>query len=183
MTSAVICYLSIGSNLQDPHQQVRMALQKLSQLPSTTLLRCSPWYVSKAMGLDKKINHDQPDYINAVAAIETRLEPHDLLHALQQIELAQGRTREIRWGARTLDLDILLYGDMHIHSADLEIPHPRILERNFVLTPLADLYPALPLSLLGPTNPDAEKNETIASLLDKLPREGLRLLDEHFSHE
>jgi len=183
MGSAVTCYLGIGSNLHHPRQQVRQALQQLSQLPSTTLLRCSPWYASKAMGLDKQINVEQPDYINAVAEISTHLQPHALLRALQQIELAQGRTREVRWGARTLDLDILLYGDRRIHSPDLDIPHPRILERNFVLAPLADLCPSLPLSLLVSDNPAAKKNETIASLLDKLPREGLRVLDEHVSDE
>lgn len=165
----VVCYLGVGSNLKNPRQQINTALQKLAALPSTRVLRHSPWYWSKAMGLDKQPNHDQPDYINGVIEIETALEPHDLLRALQVIEQEQGRTREIRWGARTLDIDILLYGDQKIHSADLDIPHPRIRERNFVLVPLADLDPSMPLGA---------NNETIASLLAHLSRDGLRLLDE-----
>jgi 2-amino-4-hydroxy-6-hydroxymethyldihydropteridine diphosphokinase len=183
MTTPVLCYLGLGSNLQNPRIQIKNALQKLSALPSTKVLRHSPWYSSKAMGLDKRPNNNQPDYINGVIEIKTGLEPHELLQALQQIERAQGRTREIRWGARTLDIDILLYGRQRIHSDDLDIPHPRMMERNFVLVPLADLDPSIPLSLLGADNPRTGKNETIASLLDKLPRNDLRLLDEQSLHD
>lgn len=178
MTAAVLCYLGIGSNLHHPRVQIKNALQKIAALPSTTLLRCSRWYTSKPMGLDRQINTEQPDYINGVIAIQTTLAARDLLQALQNIERAQGRTREVRWAARSLDLDILLYGDQRIHSTDLDIPHPRILERNFVLAPLADLDPTLTLSQLAGDSPNAEKNETIAAALARLPRAGLQLLDD-----
>jgi len=182
-----ICYLGIGSNLENPFQQVTRALQKISAISSTTILRQSPWYANQAIGLNRQPDTGQPDYINGVIEIESSLEPHQLLRALQQIEQAQGRTREVRWGARTLDIDILLYGDQRIHSDHLDIPHPRILERNFVFIPLADLNPNLPLALLRPHatthNPNAAKNETIASMLGSPGREGLRLVDEHSIHK
>jgi 2-amino-4-hydroxy-6-hydroxymethyldihydropteridine diphosphokinase len=176
--STFVCYLGLGSNLDNPREQMVRALQNLAAHPAITLRKQSPWYVSKAIGLDKQQDHKQPDYINGVIEIETSLEPHVLLLALQKIEAAQGRTREVRWAARTLDIDILLYGDQQIHSADLDIPHPRIMERNFVLLPLIDINPALPLSLLDPGKPTTGKNETIASLSGSLTREGLRRVDE-----
>lgn len=178
MNKPVLAYIGIGSNLHNPSAQIKSALQKIAALPSTTLLRCSPWYASKAMGLDRQINKAQPDYINGAVAIETTLTPHDLLQALQGIERAQGRTREVRWAARTLDLDILLYGDQNIHSPELEIPHPRILERNFVLAPLADLDPTLTVKQLTGDSPGSEKNETITDALARLPNTGLQLLSE-----
>ena len=162
----IICYLGMGSNLENPHEQIARALQTITRHPSITLLRQSPWYASKAIGLDRQHDNTQPDYINGVIEIETTLSPTDLLRTVQQIETAQGRTREARWGARTLDIDILLYGDQRIQTAELEIPHPRMLERPFVLVPLSDL------------NPKAIKNETITTLLATLPRDGLRLIHE-----
>jgi 2-amino-4-hydroxy-6-hydroxymethyldihydropteridine diphosphokinase len=179
----VICYLGIGSNLEQPREQIARALQTLAAHPDITPLKQSPWYTSKAIGPGNRQDNTQPDYVNGVIEIETSLAPQNLLLALQQIESAQGRTRKVRWGARTLDLDILLYGDQKIHCHNLTIPHPRIRERNFVLVPLADLNPYLPLSMLYPDNPNVAKNETITSLLATLSREGLRLLDEHSTHE
>lgn len=173
-----VCYLGIGSNLENPRQQIARALQKLSATPSIKVLRHSPWYSSKAVGLDKKINSEQPDYINGVIEIETALDPQALLEAIQHIELAQGRTREVRWGARTLDIDILLYGKQQIHTDHLDIPHPRIMERNFVLIPLADIDPTIPVAMLTTGNPSTEKNETIASLISRVSREGLQLVNE-----
>lgn len=184
--SPVVCYLGIGSNLEHPREQVTRALQAIAAHPAITVLRQSPWYGSKAMGLDKQVDHTQPDYLNGVIEIETTLDPQQLLLALQEIETAQGRTRDRRWAARTLDIDILLYGKQQIHTATLDIPHPRILERNFVLVPLADLNPQLPLSVLGqpPTHsPNAAKNETISSLLPTLSRDGLWLASESWINE
>ncbi|MBB3059608.1 2-amino-4-hydroxy-6-hydroxymethyldihydropteridine diphosphokinase [Microbulbifer rhizosphaerae] len=134
------CFIGLGSNLTDPQQQLRSALDAIAALPQTTLLRCSSFYLSAPVGPG-----NQPDYINAVAELETRLEPLELLDGLQAIESAQGRERGIRWGARTLDLDILLFGQQHIDEPRLQVPHPRMVERNFVLLPLAELEPELQL--------------------------------------
>lgn len=130
----VKCYIAIGSNLADPIAQAESAIAALEQLPETNLLRVSSLYGSKPMG-----PQDQPDYINAVACIETTLSPLSLLDALQQIENTQGRKRLQRWGARTLDLDILLYGNEIIDSPRLTIPHYGMKAREFVLYPLAEI--------------------------------------------
>ena len=132
-------YIGIGSNLQEPIQQVQQAIAALSQLPSTQLLSRSRLYRSSPMG-----SQDQPDYINAVAEIETTLTPLELLQALNEIERTQGRVRDgSRWGPRTIDLDILLFGDECINLPQLTIPHPGLHERNFVLYPLQEIAPAL----------------------------------------
>lgn len=154
-----LCYLAIGSNLHHPLQQVTTALESLAKIPDLRLLRRSPWYLSKAVGPG-----DQADYLNGVIELETTFAPKALLHCLQNIETQQGRQRSIRWGARTLDLDILLYGDLCINTPELQIPHPRMAERNFVLAPLATLNPQLPLPVTGAT-----KSATIAALLAGLP--------------
>lgn len=165
-----LCYIGIGSNLNHPLQQVAVALQALAKTPGVKLLRRSPWYVSKAVGPG-----EQPDYINGVIELETTLEPLALLRRLQQIETEQGRERSVRWGARTLDLDILLYGDQCIDTPELQIPHPRMGERHFVLAPLARLNPQRQLPV-----PGATKSATIAALLARLPPDTLRLRDgEH----
>ncbi len=137
MTTA---WIGIGSNLGQPAHQVHRAVAALAALPHTRLIACSPWYGSHAVGPGP-----QPDYINGVACLETALSPPDLLAALQAIETAQGRVRQQRWGPRTLDLDILLYGDLTLHRPDLTVPHPRLLERPFVLQPLLALAPDLVL--------------------------------------
>ncbi len=134
----VKCYIAIGSNLADPMAQAESAITALQQLPESQLLSVSSLYGSKPMG-----PQDQPDYINAVASIETTLGPLPLLDALQQIENSQGRERLQRWGARTLDLDILLYGNEIIDSPRLTIPHYGMKEREFVLYPLAEIAPEL----------------------------------------
>ena len=131
-------YIGLGSNLDNPLEQINSALQALKQLPDCNNLRCSEMYGSKAVGPG-----DQPDYVNAAVAIDTQLDPFELLHQLQAIENSHGRQRSIRWGARTLDLDLLLYEQQQINSEELELPHPEILNRNFVLYPLNDLNPDL----------------------------------------
>lgn len=129
--------IGLGSNLDNPVEQVKQALKNLSQLPVSQLLDQSPLYKSKAMVL--KGAGEQPDYINAVALLETQLSASTLLQRLHDIEHQQGRVRETRWGARTLDLDILVYGDEQIDQPDLQVPHVGITERNFVLVPLQDM--------------------------------------------
>jgi 2-amino-4-hydroxy-6-hydroxymethyldihydropteridine diphosphokinase len=127
-------YVGLGSNLQQPLLQLRRALIAIAQLPSSQLVRVSSVYHSAAVGPG-----EQPDYLNAVLQLDTTLQPGELLAALQAIEQAQGRVRTIHWGARTLDLDILLYGDRQIATASLTIPHPELQRRNFVLYPLAEI--------------------------------------------
>ncbi len=151
---AVTAYIGIGSNLADPVSQVQQAVLALKKLPQTGAIACSPLYRSQPWGVP-----GQPDYINAVAALETTLPALELLTQLQAIETAQGRVRTVRWGPRTLDLDILLYGGLQLDGPRLIIPHPRLRERAFVLYPLHDLAPALRL-------PDGT---TLATLLAQCP--------------
>lgn len=134
------CFIGLGSNLGEPRQQLAKALSALSTLASGGALRVSPLYRSLAIGPGK-----QPDYLNAVAELECALPALTLLRELQAIETAQGRERLERWGARTLDLDLLLYGDDHIDTPELTVPHPRLRERQFVVQPLLDLAPQLTL--------------------------------------
>lgn len=134
-------YVGIGSNLDDPESQVRKAFAALQRLPDSGFARCSPLYLTGPLGPS-----DQPDYVNAVAAVLTRLDPHALLRKLRDIETAQGRRRDTRhWGPRVLDLDLLVMGTLVIDEPGLTIPHPGIVERNFVLLPLADIAPHLPV--------------------------------------
>lgn len=133
-------FIGLGSNLDTPLEHVEQACQQLDGLTDTSLVQRSPWYRSKAIGPG-----EQSDYINGVAELTTKLSPLDLLHQLQQIENQHGRERSIRWGARTLDLDLLWYDGQRINQPTLQVPHPRISERNFVLFPLKDIAPELPL--------------------------------------
>lgn len=134
------CYIGLGSNLNRPARQISKAIKALKQLPATHLLQVAPFYRSRAVGPGI-----QTDYLNTVAELATGLDALTLLKKLQTIEQAQGRRRIIHWGPRTLDLDILLYGQRTVNSARLTIPHPRMHLRNFVLLPLADIAPNLVL--------------------------------------
>lgn len=134
------CFIGLGSNLAQPREQLQHALQALAAVPQCRRGRVSPFYGNPAIGPGA-----QPDYVNAVVEVFTELEATALLAHLQQIENAQGRIRTERWGARTLDLDLLLYGDATIATDILQVPHPRLRERNFVLYPLRDIAPDLRL--------------------------------------
>lgn len=128
-------YIGVGSNLGDSHDTVRQAFDALNELPYTRLLTSSSLYSSKPMG-----PQNQPDYVNAVSLIETGLEPEELLTLLQDIELNFGRERKgERWGARTLDLDILMFGSKQISSERLTVPHVGMAQREFVLVPLFEI--------------------------------------------
>ncbi len=142
-------YIALGSNLADPLEQLQRAVDALARLPHSHLARLSAVYRSAAVGPGS-----QPDYLNAVARIQTELAPIALLDALQAVEQAQGRERSVRWGPRTLDLDILLYGGQRISEPRLSVPHPRMMERAFVLYPLADVAEA---NLLLPHGEDLAK--------------------------
>lgn len=152
-----LAYIGLGSNLEDPLAQVTRAFAELAALPETTLIESSPIYSSHAIG------PEQPDYINAVALLDTRLTPLTLLDALQAIEHAHQRVRIQHWGPRTLDLDLLLYGDLSIDEERLKVPHPYLTQRNFVLYPLADITPNLYL-------PDGTP---VGELLSRCPADGL----------
>jgi 2-amino-4-hydroxy-6-hydroxymethyldihydropteridine diphosphokinase len=129
-------YIGMGSNLADPAEQLRSAVNALAQLPQTELIGVSAFYQSDSL------LPGQPRYTNAVAALHSTLAPLDLLDALQAIENEQGRERLERWGPRTLDLDIVLFGDRLIDEPRLKVPHYHLQERAFVLYPLAELAPA-----------------------------------------
>ncbi len=161
MPEAVTAWIGLGSNLEDPAGQLQRAFDELDRLPHTRLAARSALYRSPPLGPP-----DQPDYVNAVACVRTTLAPRELLQALQGIEAAHGRVRAVHWGPRTLDLDLLLYGDRVIDEPGLQVPHPGLAEREFVLRPLADLEPGL----------DIPGHGTLAALLATCPSGGLQPL-------
>ena len=131
-----VAHIGLGSNLDDPVRQVRQALQELGGLAHTQLLASSSLYRTAPVG-----KLDQPDFINAVAMLDTALSPRELLQELLALEAHHGRVRGERNGPRTLDLDLLLLGDLVLHEPGLEVPHPRMHERAFVLLPLEQVSP------------------------------------------
>ncbi|BDM63272.1 2-amino-4-hydroxy-6-hydroxymethyldihydropteridine diphosphokinase [Shewanella sp. NFH-SH190041] len=131
-------FVALGANLTDPKAQLDSACRALAQLAMPGTFACSPYYRSVPMG-----DVPQPDYINGVASFSTQLAPIALLDALQHIEQEQGRQRLVRWGPRTLDLDLLLYGNEQINTPRLTVPHYGMKTRSFVLVPLSDLAPQL----------------------------------------
>lgn len=133
-----IVYIALGSNLNMPIQQLKLAIQAMADLPDTEIKKVSSLYQSQPLG-----PQDQPDYVNAVACLETELSPLALLDALQNIENGQGRIRLRRWGERTLDLDILLYDNQIIHNERLTVPHYDMQNREFVIVPLYEISPEL----------------------------------------
>ena len=132
-----LVYVGLGANLGEREATLRQALAALGQYPGTRVLRVSPLYGSAP------VDAGGPDYLNAVAEVATTLTPEALLQALQAIEQAAGRERPYRNAPRTLDLDLLLYGEERLDGAELTLPHPRMGERAFVLLPLAELAPGL----------------------------------------
>ena len=157
-------YIGLGSNLAEPVQQLGAALAALDRLPDCRLAAVSSLYASDPLGPP-----DQPRYANAVAALDCALAPLQLLDALQGIEREQGRVRKAeRWGPRTLDLDILLFGDLQLDEERLSVPHYHMHARAFVLYPLAEIAPDLWL-------PDGRP---LQALLDACPFLGLERLDD-----
>lgn len=156
-----IAYIGLGSNLENPEQQIRDALVEIENIKSSAVVSISHLYYSRPMG-----PQDQPDYMNAVLALETELTPLALLDELQHIENQAGRVRkDNRWGPRVLDLDIILYGEQQIDNERLTVPHYGMKEREFVLIPLAEIAPELRL-------PD---NTIIKSLSEQIPANGLKV--------
>lgn len=141
----MLAFIALGANLDDPARQVERAFPELARLPQTRLLARSSLYLTKPVGYT-----DQPDFINAVALIETELPAWQLLEHLLAIEQRHGRRREFRNAPRTLDLDLLLYDDLVMHEPGLTLPHPRMHERAFVLTPLLEIAPDCAIPGIGP---------------------------------
>ncbi len=137
-----IAYVGIGSNLQDPRAQVLAAFHELDRLPHTRVVKKSSLYRSAPVG-----HAAQPDFVNAVAQLETGLPAERLLAELQEVEARHGRERSFANAPRTLDLDLLLFGDARLDTRELQVPHPRMHERAFVLRPLLEIAPHLPYRL------------------------------------
>lgn len=156
-------YIGLGSNLGGPVRQVQRALEALTRIPRTRPIGHSALYRSRPLGTIR-----QPDFVNAVAALDTRLAAPALLSYLHRIEREQGRVRSsVRWGPRTLDLDLLLFGDSQIQSRELILPHPGLHRRSFVLYPLHEIAPDLRIPGRG----------TLVELLRTVSRDGLERLD------
>ena len=129
-----LCYLGLGSNQKCPERQIRQAIESIKKIRSTAVLKVSSLYWSKAWGLQV-----QQDFCNVVVEVITQLPPQLLLKCCSDIEKKQGRIRKRRWGPRTLDIDIILYGSRTINTHNLCIPHPHMTARDFVLTPLLEI--------------------------------------------
>ncbi|WP_431022109.1 2-amino-4-hydroxy-6-hydroxymethyldihydropteridine diphosphokinase [Erwinia rhapontici] len=148
-------YLALGSNLADPLHQVQSALNALAAIPDTTLVATSSLYRTPPYGPP-----DQPDFLNAAVALDTRLDAESLLNHTQRIELEQGRVRKAhRWGPRTLDLDIMLFGELTLNTPRLTVPHYDMHNRAFMLLPLLEIAPELCL-------PDGTRLADILATLD-----------------
>ncbi|MGZ5009651.1 MAG: 2-amino-4-hydroxy-6-hydroxymethyldihydropteridine diphosphokinase [Methylobacter sp.] len=159
----ITAFIGLGSNLENPAEQIKSARTAITQIPGVRELAFSSLYHSPPMG-----PQDQPDYVNAVMCVATDLPPTDLLCRLQHIENDHGRVRKAeRWGARTLDLDMLIYGDQLIEMPDLIVPHPGLSERAFVLYPLFEIAPQLVVPGKG----------HIVDLLAQCPMNDLKRLD------
>jgi len=170
---SVEVWIGLGSNLDSPERQLELALAVLQQLALGDSLRCSSFYLSKALLADtvNERNGLQPDFVNAVVSMRTTLAPHDLLQQLQAIETLQGRVRDettLRWSPRTLDLDILLYGEEQIDTPTLTVPHRGIRSREFVLYPMYELAPTLIIPQFG----------GLARLVKCCPMRGMKLLKD-----
>jgi len=159
------CYISLGSNLEQPERQIQTAIKRLKCDEQLVLLKVSSLYLSKALILPGAAR--QNDYINAVVQLETMLSAEMLLLKLHEMEAEQGRERKEKWGARTLDLDILLYGDKQIHKHQLIIPHSQLCFRNFVIHPLFEIAGAIEIPGIG----------QLLDLVDKTSWDGLKKLN------
>lgn len=157
-------FIALGSNLNSPRQQIIQAFEALRKLPGVCLVRTSSLYHSEPVGYDS-----QPDFVNAVAEIETDVPPLALLHAVLGIEKNFGRERPFPNAPRVLDLDLLLYDDIQMHTQELTLPHPRMHDRAFVLLPLAEIAPNLILPRYG----------SISELAIKCDNRGVEKLQEH----
>jgi 2-amino-4-hydroxy-6-hydroxymethyldihydropteridine diphosphokinase len=157
-----IAYIALGSNLKQPASQIKQALIVLQELPQTVLLQHSSLYQTAPVGYD-----NQPDFINAVASLETMLEPSQLLQSILDIESSFGRERPFPNAPRVLDLDLLLYDELEMHTESLTLPHPRMHLRAFVMLPLSEIAQNLMIPKLG----------SVVELLAKLDISGIKKID------
>ncbi|NES81339.1 MAG: 2-amino-4-hydroxy-6-hydroxymethyldihydropteridine diphosphokinase [Moorea sp. SIO2B7] len=159
-TKSTLSAIALGSNLGNSHATLEYAIKTLDQIPAIKIKLCSSWYKTAPIG------PPQPDYINGCALLEVKLSPQELLETLLRVEQKFGRVRRKRWEARTLDLDLLLFDDLILETPELKIPHPRMIQRAFVLVPLAEIAPdwVEPVSRL-----------TISELVQKLDCSGVSL--------
>ena len=158
--NSILTVIALGSNLGNSQETLKLALETIANIEGITIKKYSSFYQTAPIG------PEQPDYINACALLETTLEPNQLLQTLQNIENKFGRVRQERWGARTLDLDIIIYGDLILNEPDLIIPHLLMNERAFVLAPLAEIAP----DLIEP-----KSGLTIIQLLEKVDQTGVKI--------
>ncbi len=156
-------FIGLGSNLGDRVANIRMALEKLSSQPEIKIRAVSSFYLTKPVGFQ-----DQPDFVNAVAALETDLSPKEMLSVILKIENEMGRVRNFKWGPRNIDIDILLYDNLVLDTRELKIPHPFMTERAFVMKPLAEIAPKLKL-------PDGR---TVKEIINGLDDQGVQRLTE-----
>ena len=163
--SPSIAYIGLGSNLDHPLQQIRAAMQALNNMPQSRVVADSGLYTSRPL-VPPSGPVAQPDYYNAVAKIETRLAPGELLIQLQSIEQAHGRKRDQHWGPRTIDLDILLFDNLQVATASLTLPHPGLHQREFVLYPLSNIDDSLEIPGRG----------MLKELIESCPENGLQYL-------
>jgi len=155
-------YLSLGANLGDPEAQLTEALRRLSGSPGNQLVGVSGLYRTAPQG-----RTDQPDFLNCAACVETAADPHQLLAQAQAVEAALGRVRTLRWGPRTIDIDILFHGSARLQDEYLTLPHPRMAERAFVLVPLLEVWhPG--------DGPDGLQRGDLEAMLARLPDQGVR---------
>ena len=161
MPEPVPAYIALGANLGEPAVQIERALEELAKLPDSRVVGRSRLYLSRPAGYA-----DQPDFVNAVARLDTTLSARDLLDRLLELEHRHGRVRSFRNSPRTLDLDILLYDRLILNEPGLHLPHPRMHERPFVLLPLAEIAPDLDIPGFG----------SVAGLAANQPTEGIRPL-------
>jgi 2-amino-4-hydroxy-6-hydroxymethyldihydropteridine diphosphokinase len=161
MTDLNFCAIGLGSNLGDSRSILTGAIDRLRSHPQIELIAVSRWYLTAPIG------PPQPDYLNGCATIETSLDAEAVLSVLQEIESDFGRVRQERWGARTLDLDLLLYDKLIINLPTLQVPHLRMLERAFVMVPLAEI---------APDSIDPRSGQSILTLCNQLKYSGIKLL-------
>lgn len=157
-------FIGLGSNLDDPQTQILTAIDDIKKLDNTRLIKQSSLYHSPPMG-----PQDQPDYVNAVVEVDTGLSPHVLLDNLQKLEQKHGRIKKRHWGERTLDLDILLYSNLMIDDERLNVPHPGLTERAFVVYPLAEI--AADITIPGKGD--------LATIKQHCPLDGLKKVEMH----
>lgn len=165
MPDPALAYIALGANLDNPVQQIELASNELDSLPDTRVLTRSRLYRSRPAGFT-----NQPDFVNAVACLETQLAPRRLLDLLLGIEHRHGRVRTFRNSPRTLDLDILLFGDLVLNEPNLHVPHPRMHERVFVLLPLCEIAPDCTIPGVG----------VVMDILAGLDKEGIQPIESSF---